>query len=80
MVTFKLILDDVYICTCTEGGDITLSCGDSFCEGCIEKIMYKEKFIEKTIEIVVDKKEYRHIWIKAKINCPNCLACSEICN
>ena len=50
MVTYHLILDYYYICTCLKGGDTTLSCGDSFCSGCIAKLIYNKKFNEEDKE------------------------------
>ena len=79
MVTYYLILDYFYVCTCTKGGDTTLSCGDSFCSGCTVKLIQEKKFYKKTINLFRDEVG-RQIVTKIKIPCPRCLMKSEISN
>ena len=79
MVTFKLTLDDLYICTCTTGSDIILCCGDSFCKGCIARLICKKEFSKKLDNKKIEKDEPNTLR-KIKINCPNCFTRSEIRN
>ena len=77
MVIYEIILDYFYICTCIKEGDITLSCRDSFCSGCIAKLIHKQEFNEEN-ERNEGNEDY--VWTKIKIQCPKCLMTSEISN
>ena len=70
IVTYYLILAYSYICTCIKGS-ITLSCGDSFCAGCVLRLIHKQKFNEENDD---------YIWTIIKITCSKCLMNSEISN
>ena len=75
MVSYTLILDKSYICTCTTGDGITLDCRDSFCAGCIARLIWKNEFSE---EPFIEKN--REFWLGINIKCPKCLSISEIGN
>ena len=63
---------------------ITLNCRDSFCKGCIAKLIYKEKFNGKHNEYLIKKSGHigkdLYTWPEIKIKCPKCLITSEIGN
>ena len=87
MVSYELILDDFYICICTKGDGITLACKDSFCSGCMLKLIYKGKFAESHIMYCNEKSidsfnenNNKYIWLTMKVKCPKCLIITEIGN
>ena len=69
----------MYICNCIEKPNITLSCGDLFCSGCIAVLIYKEQFNENYVDPYAKTNSVK-IWIKEKVKCPKCLLISEIGN
>ena len=79
MVTYGLILENFYICTCKKESDIVFNCGHSYCAGCIAKILYIQEFNEKSIYIFYKEKDPQ-IWLEMKFECPKCLTISEIGN
>ena len=80
LTRYKFFKDIAYICYCDKEQDVVLKCQHSFCIKCFAKIRY--------ISALESKDEYSHNAIVEKtkdpstiiVECPKCLAYSEVIN